>query len=651
VKNTPGPRSKTRPEANAPPPDDATETEISAVFRDSFPDVETTGFRTATWARHALSTHEPLEPLFPTLLHAFAAAAKLAKNEGITLLPEEASGEEEHRSYRVLYRQARELAAGLQERGLQRGERVLLVMPTSFDFIVSFFAIQLAGGIAVPSYPPAALEKWELGLERLAHVARRSGATLCLTDKKLFPLLGSLADVPSMRALLKVDKLAADASRLKVKVRSDSAAFIQYTSGSTGEPKGVLLNHRNLTSNVHAIGQAVRIHRKDVVVSWLPLYHDMGLIGVLLFALYWRLPLALMSPSAFLVDPSRWLWAIHKFRGTLSAAPNFAYGLCVRRMRNEDRSGLDLSSWRLALNGAEPVNVRTAMDFCELFKSNGFAATSMYPVYGLAEASLAVTFPRPGEQVRYEIVDREALASGHVRPREGQGSVAIVCVGKPLPGHEVLVADDQGRPVGQHQVGHVLARGPSLMQGYFQNPEATAEVLRDGWLWTGDLGYFGEGGLYITGRAKDLIILRGKNHYAEDLERLAERVKGLRTGGSVAFGIYDEQKASDLAVMVCETRIQDEPLRAALVSEVIEAVLQHAGVRLHDVVLVPPGTLPKTSSGKKQRALCRKRYLSDQLVSPRSSRLKLWMTAARSGSGLLKLWNRQRGKAPPRKRS
>jgi fatty-acyl-CoA synthase len=619
------PRPKHRPsEAHEP-----TKPEISAVFRDSFPGVEVSGFRTGAWAKAALSTHEPLKPLFPTLLHAFAAAAKLSRHEGITLLPENPKGREEHRTYRQLYQLARSMAAGLKAQGLARGERVLVVLPTSFELVAAFFAVQLAGGIAVPSYPPQALEKLELGLQRLIHVAECSGAVFCITNSRLHGVLGALANVSTMRDVLRADKLKGNPDALKVKVRSDAAAFIQYSSGSTGDPKGVLLTHHNLTANLHAIGQAVQIQRTDVVVSWLPLYHDMGLIGSLLFSIYWRLPLVLLSPTAFLQDPSRWLWAIHHFKGTLSAAPNFAFGLCVRKMRRQSHEGLDLSSWRLALNGAEPVSVRTAMDFCELFRRHKFAATSMYPVYGLAEASLAVTFPRPGERVRYEVVDRQALASGKVRQKEGKGTSAIVCVGSPLPGHEVLVADEKGTPLGPHQVGHVLVRGPSVMSGYFQNPLATKEVLRKGWLWTGDLGYFGDGGLYITGRAKDLVILQGKNHYAEDLERIAERVKGVRAGGSIAFGLYDDANAKDRVVLVVETRAKKASEKTALAKALHERMLEHSGIRLDDVVVLPPGTLPKTTSGKKQRGLCRQRYERKTLLESKN-RLDLWLAAARS---------------------
>jgi acyl-CoA synthetase (AMP-forming)/AMP-acid ligase II len=351
--------------------------------------------------------------------------------------------------------------------------------------------------------------------------------------------------------------------------------------------------------------------------------------------------MVLMSPTVFLMRPARWLWAIHQHRGTITSAPNFAYALCNKRVRASDRQGLDLSSLRLTLNGAEPVNLKTLLDFEETFAPHGFRPEAMFPVYGLAEATLAVTFPPPGEPLRSQQVDRASLAAGVVKPATGEGSTAIVCVGKAVPGHVVQIVDARGSAAGDREVGHVIVRGPSLMQGYFQDPKATQAVLRDGWLWTGDLGYLSDGGLYITGRAKDLIILRGKNHYAEDVERVAEHIEGVRAGGAVAFAVYDDEKATDLVVVVCETRLEDEGARETLVEAVSERVSMECGFTLDEVVLVPPGTIPKTSSGKRQRALCRQRYLEDELVPSRTGKLKLALVFVRSGAGFLRMLNRR----------
>ena len=616
--------------------------EVSRIFRSSFPEAERSDFRTGAW-RVVPRTAADLKPLHPTLLHAFATAAKLADDKiGITLVPEDEDEPEEHRSYRKLYEQSKLVAAGLHDRGVQSGDRVLLVLPTGFEFILAFFAVERLGAIPVPSYPPALLEKAEIALERIQHIATHSDASTCVTNKLLLPLLGSLAGkAKGMREIVAVEKLLEGraTSAPKARAQAADAAFIQYTSGSTGHPKGVLLSHSNLVANIHAAGQALKIGRKDVVVSWLPLYHDMGLIGGMLFAFYWRLPLALMAPTTFLLRPARWLWTIHKHRGTLSAAPNFGYALCVKRVRARDREGLDLSSWRCALNGAEPVNLKTVNEFVDAFEPRGFRPETMLPVYGLAESSVALTFPGPGEPLRSREVDRASLAAGWVEaPRQGAGATTVVAVGRAIPGHSVQVVDAHGGAVGHDEVGHIIARGPSIMQGYFQDPKATAGVLRGGWLWTGDLGFFDEDGrLYVTGRAKDLIIIRGKNYYAEDLERVIEKLEGVRGGGAVCFALYDEEKATDLVVAICETKVSEEEGRARLVEQVNDSVSRECGVTLDEVVLVTPGTIPKTSSGKRQRALSRELYVKDELVPARSGKLDLALVFARSGRGFLSL--------------
>jgi fatty-acyl-CoA synthase len=395
----------------------------------------------------------------------------------------------------------------------------------------------------------------------------------------------------------------------------------------------VLLSHRNLVNNIHAIGQALRINRSDVVVSWCPLYHDMGLIGVLLFSVYWRLPLVLLSPTAFLARPSRWLRAIDRFKGTLSPAPNFGYAMCVNRVGAEERAGLDLSSWRFAMNGAEPVNYRTLVDFEKLYAPHGFKMESLYPVYGLAEASLAVTFPRPGAGVRYELVDRQELANGRSVLSSGKAAMAVVSVGRAVPGHFVAVVDETGAPLPEREVGHVVVLGNSNMEGYFEDPEATGRVLREGWLWTGDLGYFADQNLYVTGRAKDLIIIRGRNIYAEDLERVAERVPGVRPGCAVAFGIEaldGESGGTERAVLVAESRARDREERDALAGLIRQRGSEFCDVELHDVVVAEPGTVPKTSSGKRQRSQCKQLYLANELKPARATRLGVGLIVARS---------------------
>jgi acyl-CoA synthetase (AMP-forming)/AMP-acid ligase II len=584
--------------------------------------------------------------------HALLAAASRDSSTGITLLPERAGQPEQHRSYRELYAHARDLEFRLRSLGVEPGDRVLLVFPTSFEFIVAFFAVQFLGAVPVPSYPPDAL-RLEAGLKRLSHIARRAEIKAVLTTQELRVVGGDIAlRSPSVRIVTVVEgpevapvwwQDAPDGAEASDPgIDPENAAFFQFTSGSTGSPKGVVLSHRAVTANIRAIGKAVRVRRSDVVVGWLPLYHDMGLIGTLLFAIYGQLPLVLMSPMAFLRQPTRWLRAIHQYRGTLSPAPNFAYGLCVRRAPKTDGEQLDLSSWRVAFNGAEPVNLRTLRAFEEMYAPYGFQATTMFPVYGLAEASLAVAFPRLGSRVRHETVDRAQLGSGRAVPASGEAAVTVVSVGQAVPGHSIAVVDQRGTPLPERAVGEILFRGPSVMSEYYRDPTASAQALRDGWLHTGDLGYIADGELYIVGRAKDLIIVRGRNIYPEDVERTAEQLPQVRQSGVVAFGVYDEAAADERVVLVCESKLTDEAQRAALAERIKQLVSEQHDVTLHEVVLVPSGTIPKTFSGKRQRSLCRELYLRAELSRVRQGRWQQTMVAMRGVVGLALLQLRLR---------
>ncbi len=609
---------------------------INRVFRSSFPEAEDTGFRTNAWRYGLADSPDDLRPLHATLLHALATAAKLEDKIGITLLPER-KGDPTHISYRELYHKATYMAEALKDLGVQPGDRVMLVLPTSLDFAVAFFAIQFAGAIVVPAYPPAGL-RLRAGLDRLGHIANHAGVKLCITANLVKPVMGELAlRAKGVQNIVAIEDLNLDKKpdkNVKVRAQGSDFSFVQYTSGSTGNPKGVLLTHKNLCSNIQAIGQALRINREDVVVNWCPLYHDMGLIGTFLFSIYWRTPYVLMSPISFLQKPSRWLRAIHDYRATLSPAPNFAYGMCVSRIKPEEREGLDLSSWRMAMNGAEPVNYRTLVDFGNTYKEYGFEMSSFLPVYGLAEGTLAAAFPRPGSPVRFEVVDRQELANGRSVLASGKGSMAVVSVGRKVPGHEILILDENGAELEEREVGHIVVAGDSVMHGYFEDQAATDRVLKDGWLWTGDLGYQADDNLYITGRAKDLIIVRGRNIYAEDIERIGERVEHIRPGGIVAFGVYDEEKKRELVLVVAETKLEDEKAIAELAQKVSEKVAEFCSVDLDEVLIVGPGTIPKTSSGKRQRSLCRAQYLDGTLKPAALGKIELGLVFARAKAGM-----------------
>lgn len=601
-------------------------------------------FRTSAWKAGALDRQDVLSKrLHPTLVHALVAAAKLEGDFGVTVLPERERDAPEVMTYRELYEDARSIANGLRELGTGRGDRILIVLPTCMDFLSVFFACQMVGAIPVPAYPPSGF-RIEMGLKRLAHIAQHSGSRICVTWGTVGPLIGEIAHAAkSLERVVNVPDLRGGRLPELHGTRRDEPAFIQYTSGSTGNPKGVLLSHRNLITNIHGMGQALHIDHHDVLVGWCPLYHDMGLIGTFLSAVYWRLPLVLLSPSAFLTKPRRWLRAMSDYGGTISPAPNFGYALAVKRVKEEDREGLDLSRWRVALNGAEPVTESVVREFQDTYAPFGFRPESMFPVYGLAECSLAASFPDLGTPVRYLTVDRAKLADGKAVPVAANASsgTTLTCVGRAIPGHSVRVVSAQNNEVGEDIVGHVIVTGDSVMNGYFMNPAATEDCLRQGWLWTGDLGFVTGGELYLCGRAKDLIIVRGKNYHAEDLEQCAEGVAGVRRGGVVAFGVFDEQASTDRVVVVAETKEPDEATQRVIAQRVGEAVMEGTGLPVDEVVVVPPSTIPKTSSGKRQRHLCKLQYMNGTLRAHREGKLALGIAFVRSQAGAMRMGTRR----------
>jgi 1-acyl-sn-glycerol-3-phosphate acyltransferase len=393
----------------------------------------------------------------------------------------------------------------------------------------------------------------------------------------------------------------------------DDLCFLQYTSGSTGAPKGVMVTHANLFANIRAMGQAIEVRPGDCAASWLPLYHDMGLIGAWLMPLYFGLPLALLSPVSFLTHPVRWLRMIQRHRATLTAGPNFAYELCLRKIPDSELEGLDLSSLRGAMNGAEPVLAETLERFSARFARCGLRPHSVVPVYGLAEATLAVSAPPLGRPVRLDRIDRERFETeGRAVPApEDPHALAFVSVGRPI-GCQVRIADAHGREAGERVEGALWFRGPSATQGYFRNPQATAEIRRDdGWVDSGDRAYWSDGELFITGRTKDIIIKGGRNLYPHEIEEAVGHVDGVRTGCVVAFGVPDPQTGTERLVVVAETR--GRAPRPGIESAVVEKASEAAGVPPDIVRVVPAHSIPKTSSGKLRRSETRRIYLEGRL--------------------------------------
>jgi 1-acyl-sn-glycerol-3-phosphate acyltransferase len=543
----------------------------------------------------------------------------------------EDDGREHTITYGALHAQAAAVAAGLHARGVKPGATVALMLPTGADFLRCFQGILLARAVPVPIYPPLRLDRLEEYGERQSAILRNAGVTLLVTIPKALGIGALLrARVPSLAHVVSPDEIAAAAAPARPDGDGADLAFIQYTSGSTGTPKGVALTHDNLLANIRAITTALALRPTDVGASWLPLYHDMGLIGSWLFCLYSGVPIDIQSPLAFLARPERWLWTIHKRRATLSAAPNFAYELCLRKVTDAAIEGLDLSSWRCALNGAEPVNPDTLERFAQRFGPYGFRREALMPVYGLAENAVGLCAPPPGRGPRVDRVAREPFARARravPAAEDDRSALRFVGVGTAMAHHEVRIVDDGGDVVPSRQVGRITFRGPSMTAGYYRRPEATAAIsLPGGWLDTGDLGYEADGEIFVTGRIKDLIIKAGRNLVPQEIEEAAGAVPGIRKGCVAAFGVADPRFGTESLVVAAETRVIAPAERDALIAAVTERVADAVGVPPDLVQLLPPGAIPKTSSGKIQRAAAREMHASGRLG--RRTRTS-WRTTAR----------------------
>jgi 1-acyl-sn-glycerol-3-phosphate acyltransferase len=555
-------------------------------------------------------------------------------------------------SYGQLLVAAREVAAGLRGRGVVPGQCVALMLPTGLEFFHSFYGILLAGAVPVPIYPPTRPGQIEDHLRRQAGILQNCEAVALITfdaarvvARILSGLVPSLRDVMTPEQLRVAGRGAPEADHCG---RVSEIAFIQYTSGSTGNPKGVTLDHGNLLANIRAWGHAVELKSSDVVVSWLPLYHDMGLIGAWLGSLYHTCPLVLMSPLDFLARPDRWLWAIHQHRGTVTAAPNFAFELCLRHLDPARLQGLDLSSWRYAANGAEPVAAETLARFAAAFRPYGFRTEALAPVYGLAECSVGLAVSPPGRGPLIDRVQREALAAGEARPAavEDVHALSMVACGRPLPGHDVRIVNDAGFELPPRHVGRLEFRGPSATRGYYRNDEASSKLIRAGWLDSGDLAYLVDGDVVITGRVKDTIIRGGRNLYPYELEEAVGAINGVRRGCVAVFGVPVAGQGTEKLVVVAETRETDTTVREELIRRINGLTVDLLGTPPDDVALAPPHTVLKTSSGKIRRSATRDVYCGEGFArrgrSPwlqvmRLSLAGLWqacMAASRRGTEL-----------------
>jgi fatty-acyl-CoA synthase len=522
--------------------------------------------------------------------------------------------------------QASSIAADLLARGVCKGDRVALVLPTCAEFVECFFGVLCAGAIPVPLYPPVRLGKLDEYHRRTAAMLQAVDAALVVSDERIRRFLGVAVQNATPRLGCVTASGLGGADAVEINMAAEDVALIQFSSGTTRDPKPVALTHENLLFNLAAVASyfAEEGTPNPVGVTWLPLYHDMGLIGNLLSAFYVPGPLVLLPPELFLAVPAAWLRAISRHRGTVSAAPNFAFGLCLKRIRDEELDAVDLSSWSLCLNGAEAVSAAVQRGFSERFGRWGFDASSLTPCYGMAETSLAVTFKPVGTLFKTLGVEADNLASaGVVEP----GSKELVSVGRPLAGVEVEIRDDHSRPLPPDRVGRIFVRGPSVMAGYFGRADLTDQVLDHGWLDTGDLGFVHEGELFVYGRHKETVIIRGANHVPQDFEAALEGLSGVRTGCAVAVGFVPAGEDDEALAMLVETTPDAPP---SLAGDVASRVWERTSILAAHVELLAPGTLPRTSSGKMRRREARAQWLAGTLTAPKKvSAMRLMLHAAK----------------------
>lgn len=520
---------------------------------------------------------------------------------------------ETHISYGELRDRAMQVASGMRQLGIDPGDTVALMLPTTRDYFVVFIATLLCGAVPAPIYPP-------LRIDQIAEHVSRHAALLTNAEVKAVvtfdqaAAIGHLlkARVPTIRHVMTPDEIERLPPDKTVLSQPGDLALLQYTSGSTGTPKGVRLTHANLLANIRAMGARIDVRPADVFVSWLPLSHNMGLIGAWMGPLYFGVPLVVTSTLTFLARPESWLKMIMRYRGTITAAPNFAYDRCAR-LSDTQLKDLDLSSLRFACCGAEPVSVTTMRAFCERMRAIHFDPLALAPVYGLAENGLALTLPRPGQGLSVDTVMRSSLlVDGIAQPASGGGepgvTVEIVGCGLVLDNSEMRIVDEHGHALDERRVGRIEFRGSSATQGYYRNPAQTAALMDGGWLDSGDLGYLADGTLYVTGRMKDMIIRGGRHFFPYELEEAIGRLPGVIAGGVAVCGSVDAARGTERVIIFAETSEEGAQARTQLIECIGAAAVESFGSPAERIVLVPPGSVPKTAAGKIRHAAMLDRF-------------------------------------------
>jgi acyl-CoA synthetase (AMP-forming)/AMP-acid ligase II len=508
----------------------------------------------------------------------------------------------------------RSAAAWLTRQGVRRGDRVVLSLPTSRAFVVGFFAVQWLGAIPVPVPEPSLLFKRQAYCDRMVGVIADCSPVACIVLPaaiREFDADDAPADWRALRGLLlpwESDGAMTPTGSVPLPIASspDDMAFLQYTSGSTGSPKGVAVTHRALNANLRGMQLAVELGENDVMVSWMPLYHDMGLVGGVLLPIHVGMPTYLLPTTAFLHRPESWLKAISEYRASTSPGTNYAYNLCARKLRPEKLPALDLSCWKRAVNGAEPIDFQTVGAFQRKFEAYGLPQNASYPVFGMAEATLGISFPKPLAECKVDWISRSFLnenARAVPAPEGDADAIGVVCCGMALPGHRLAIKEAGSEKIlAEREIGEICFYGPSVCPGYYHEIKNAGIHQPCTELRTGDLGYLCDDSLYIVGRLKDVMQIGGANYHPADIESVLQDIPGVRPGRIVAVAIRKPNIGTDSLVIVAEPRGHaDEP---QLKNQIKERVWRRIGLSVGKVVFLPKGRLPLTTSGKVMRTKC-----------------------------------------------
>ncbi|MFT4622876.1 MAG: fatty-acyl-CoA synthase [Myxococcota bacterium] len=582
---------------------------------------------------------------FDTVAQALGEVTQLYPDNKFTFM--DLKGEETPFKYTEFDVATLQRAAALQAYGLRKGDRVGLIVIDPMDFVLTFLACIRIGVVPVPLYPPMSFGSLDAYFERTRKVLASSEASLLIASARLKNVLWGLVDkVPSLHKLVPVESFReATGMPALPKITGDDLAFLQYTSGSTADPKGVMVTHGSLVANCRGIiNDAVQMGPDTRGVSWLPLYHDMGLIGFVIAPVCHGLSITYIPTLRFIKRPNVWMDAVHRHRANITFAPNFAFALAARKARPQDLEKWDLSCLDRLGCGAEPIQPETMRQFTELFgKHCNLPEHAISPAYGMAESTLAISIKRFGRTMNTVAIDTDVFRNDGkvVAPIDDRPTTEFVACGEAFPGHEVAALDEQGNELPEGTEGELCLKGPSVTPGYFNNPEATAEAWKDGWLHTGDLGFLLDKQVYVTGRIKDLVIVNGRNVHPQAIEWSAAEVDGVRKGNVVAFSV--PSSTGEQLVVVLESRADDP---SSLVAPVRSHIQRELSLRAEDVIVLPPGSLPKTSSGKLQRRKARQQYLNGELgrdgsrlAGASADRITLARHVARS------LWSRAKATA------